>query len=253
MASEAKKHMFDFDDRVLVLTGANGGIGREVARLFYAHGAQLVLSDANGEGVAEFGAVLDPSGRRVVTLEVNAADPEGAERTVAVASKRFGGIDFLVPSAGIYLSKPFIEMTDDDWRQTLSINLDGVFYICSRSAPYLRDGSALVNLTSIAAHRGAQSNSHYSTSKGGILALTRSLARELAPRTRVNTVSPGVIETSMTKDLIERRGLEQVEQTPLKRFGTPSEVANAVGFLCSGAASFITGEVLHVNGGLYMD
>lgn len=245
--------MYDFNNRVLMLTGANGGIGREVASLFYAHGAQLVLADVNGKAVEEFGASLDPSGRRVATLAINAADPTDADRSVAIARTRFGGIDFLVPSAGIYQAKPVVEMTDADWRQTLSINLDGVFYICSRSIPLLREGSAIVNLASVAAHRGAYYNSHYSASKGGILALTRSLARELAPRTRVNTVSPGVIETPMTADLIQHRGAQSIEQTPLKRLGTALEVAQVIGFLCSGAASFITGETLHVNGGLYMD
>lgn len=245
--------MYDFKDRVLLLTGANGGIGREIAKLFYQHGANMVLTDLDEKGVAAFGASLDADGKRVTTLRMDAADPKDSDRAVELAQDRFGGIDFLVPSAGLYLAQPVQEMTDAQWRQVLSINLDGVFYICQRSIKALRENSAICNMTSVAAHRGAFYNAHYSASKGGVLALTRSLARELGPRTRVNTISPGVIETPMTTDLIKRRGQESIEQTPLKRLGQPAEIAAATGFLCSSAASFVTGEVLHVNGGLYMD
>ena len=244
--------MYDFDDRVLLLTGANGGIGRAVAQIFFEHGAKLVLTDLDSDGVSAFGASLDRSGERVVTLRMDAAKAEDSEEAVKVARDRFGGIDFLVPSAGLYVSQPFSEMTDLQWRQTMAINLDGVFYITKRAIPALRDRSAIVNLTSVAAHRGAFSNAHYSSSKGGLLSLTRSLARELGPRTRVNAVSPGIIETPMTTELIQKRGADSIDQTPLRRLGKPEEVASAIAFLCSSAASFITGEVLHVNGGLYI-
>ena len=245
--------MLDFDvaARTLLLTGANGGIGREVARLFHASGANLVLTDLDEGCLADFGASLG-GGDRVVTLRMDAASPEDCEHAVTTAVQRFGGIDFLVPSAGLYKAQPVAEMTDAQWRQTLGINLDGVFYLIRRAIAELRDNSAIVNLTSVAAHRGAYYNAHYSASKGALLSFTRSLARELGPRTRVNAVSPGVIETPMTAELVQRRGAESIEQTPLRRLGHPREVASAIAFLCSDAASFITGEVLHVNGGLYM-
>ncbi|MFS8979931.1 SDR family oxidoreductase [Cupriavidus necator] len=243
--------MSDFASRTLLLTGANGGIGREVARLFHAGGANLVLTDLDADGLASFARGLsDPD--RIVALPMDAASPDDSARAVATAVERFGGIDFLVPSAGLYQAQPVAEMTDAQWRQTLGINLDGVFYLIRRAIPVLREGSAIVNLTSVAAHRGAYSNAHYAASKGALLSLTRSLARELGPRTRVNAVSPGIIETPMTAELVRARGAESVEQTPLRRLGHPREVASAIAFLCSGAASFITGEVLHVNGGLYM-
>ena len=244
--------MYDFNNRVLLLTGANGGIGREVAKLFYQCGAFLVLTDLDGDGLADFSLELDPSGERVVTLRMNAANPEDSAKAVQLAIDRFGGIDFLVPSAGLYQSQPIRQMTDEQWRQTLGINLDGVFYLCRRAIPALRANSAIVNLSSIAAHRGAFSNAHYGTSKGGLLSLTRALARELGPKTRVNAVSPGIIETPMTQALIATRGSDSVEQTPLKRLGQPSEIASVIAFLCSSGSSFITGEVLHVNGGLYI-
>ncbi|CAH0144642.1 3-oxoacyl-[acyl-carrier-protein] reductase FabG [Pseudomonas carnis] len=202
--------------------------------------------------MADFSRELDPSGERVVTLRMNAANPEDSAKAVQLAIDRFGGIDFLVPSAGLYQSQPIRQMTDEQWRQTLGINLDGVFYLCRRAIPALRANSAIVNLSSIAAHRGAFSNVHYGTSKGGLLSLTRALARELGPETRVNAVSPGIIETPMTQALIATRGSDSVEQTPLKRLGQPSEIASVIAFLCSSGSSFITGEVLHVNGGLYI-
>ena len=243
--------MFDFSGRTLVLTGANGGIGRAVAEIFAMAGANLVLADLDGPALDAFAATLDGEAR-IATWAVDVAKPEDAEALVGLAAARFGEIDFLVPSAGIYLSQPFAGMSDAQWRQTLSINLDGVFYLCNRAAPHLGDGSAIVNLTSVAAHRGAVSNAHYAASKGALGALTRSLARELAPRTRVNAVAPGVIETPMTTTLVEARGAETLAATPLGRLGQPSEIAAVIAFLCSKAASFVTGETIHVNGGLYM-
>ena len=244
--------LYDSNNRVLLLTGANGGIGREVAKLFYQYGASLVLTDLDGDGLAAFAQQLDPCGERIATLRMNAADPDDSSTAVQLAVERFSGIDFLVPSAGLYQSQPIREMTDEQWRQTLSINLDGVFYLCRRAIPALRSNSAIVNLTSVAAHRGAFSNAHYGTSKGGLLSLTRALARELGPQTRVNAVSPGIIETPMTQHLIPTRGNDSLEQTPLKRLGHPSEIASVIAFLCSNGSSFMTGEVLHVNGGLYI-
>ena len=243
----------DFRGRTLVLTGANGGIGREVVKLFGAAGANLVISDIDVNALerfvaSELGAVAD----RVVMLRVDSTKPEDAQALVDLASSRFGGIDFLVPSAGIYLAQPFADMTDEQWHQTVSVNLDGVFYVCRRAVAHLRENSAIVNLSSMAGHRGAFYNAHYSATKGALISLTRSLARELGPRTRVNAVSPGIIDTPMASDLIRVRGAQSIEQTPLKRVGQPAEIASVIGFLCSDAASFVTGEVIHVNGGLHM-
>ncbi|WP_322008761.1 SDR family NAD(P)-dependent oxidoreductase [Paraburkholderia sp. J12] len=244
--------MYDFQGRTLLLTGANGGIGRAIATIFHQYGANMVLADMDEPGLRHFADALDPGGQGVATLRMDAAIPDDSGRAVDLAVERFGGIDFLVPSAGLYEARPFREMQDSQWRRTLSINLDGVFYLCQRALGALRPDSAIVNLTSVAAHRGAYYNAHYSASKGGLLSLTRSLARELGPTTRVNAVSPGIIETPMTADLIRTRGTDSIEQTPLKRLGQPEEIASVVAFLCSSAASFMTGEVLHVNGGLYM-
>ena len=247
------KTTLSFLNRTLVLTGANGGIGREVAKLFGQAGANLVLADREIEALDAF--VLrefSESSDRIVTMKTDSSLSADAQALASCAAQRFGGIDFLVPSSGIYLAQPFVGMTDEQWHQTISINLDGVFYICQHASSYLRPNSSIVNLSSLAAHRGALYNAHYSASKGALISLTKSLARELGPATRVNIVSPGVIDTPMAQDLIARRGVESIEQTPLKRFGQPSEVASVIAFLCSDAAGFITGENIHINGGLHM-
>ena len=244
--------MYNFKNRTLVLTGAAGGIGREVARQFYEAGANLVLADKDIAGLDAFIQTLFPDAGRIVTMEMDSSSPEDCDRLVDLASKHFDGIDFLVPGAAIYKSDPIREMTDDQWRQTMSINLDGVFFLIKRSIPLLRENSAIVNISSMAGHRGSFYNAHYSSTKGALISLTRSLSRELGPATRVNAVSPGMIDTPMARDLIRDRGQAALDQTPLKRVGQPGEIASVIAFLCSDGASFITGEVINANGGLHM-
>lgn len=244
--------MYDFSNRTLVLTGANGGIGKETARLFYACGANLVLADLDAASLEGFAATLDPDGKRVVSMRMDVSQASDSDRLVKLAQDTFGGIDFLVPAAGIYKAHPIREMTDEQWRETMSINLDGVFLLCKRVLPLLRENSSIVNISSMAAHRGAFYNAHYSATKGALISLTRSLARELGPATRVNAVSPGMIDTPMAADLIRARGADGIAQTPLKRVGQPGEIASVIAFLCSSGASFISGEVINANGGLHM-
>lgn len=242
---------FDFAGKVLLLTGATGGIGRAVAALFDQAGAHLVLADRDAASLESFAASLDGAGRKLA-VAYEATSPQSVQDLAEQAAESFGGIDYVVPAAGIYLAEPFATMTDEQWRRTLSINLDGVFYLLSRVRPHLREASAIVNLTSVAAHRGAYTNAHYSASKGALTSLTRSLARELAPATRVNAVAPGIIDTPMTRELLATRGEATISQTPLSRFGKAEEVAAVIAFLCSDAASFLTGETVHVNGGIHM-
>jgi 3-oxoacyl-[acyl-carrier protein] reductase len=244
---------FDFSGRALLLTGAGGGIGRAIAELFHEAGARVLLADVNAQDVAALASSLDPTGASAAALGYDASRAEDAAAAVALCIERFGRLDYLVPAAGIFEDDAFLEMTDERWRRTLAINLDGVFYLCRRAVPVMADGGAVVTIASEAAHSGASVlHSHYGASKGGVLLLTRSLARELAPRIRVNTVSPGTIDTPMVATFMRRRGTAFLDTIPMSRMGTPREVATAVAFLCSDAASYVTGQAIHVNGGSWM-
>jgi 3-oxoacyl-[acyl-carrier protein] reductase len=242
--------MGEFTGKTFVVTGAASGIGRACAMQLWQRGARVALLDRSSAALAEACA---PFGDHGLPLALDIADSaqcvEAANRIAAWS----GEIDGVITSAGIYRDHPAVEMDATAWRETLSVNLDGVFYIISACLPHLAVGSSIVTLTSMAAHMGGSlGHAHYGASKGGVLALTRGLARELGPKTRVNAVSPGVIETPMTSGLLQSRGETVLQQTPMKRFGTADDIASAVLFLCSPAASFITGEALHVNGGIYM-
>lgn len=245
--------MFDLAGRSAVITGAASGIGEATARYFFDCGAHVTLADLNEPALGELAHELDPSGARAAFVRYDAASPQSAIETVGYVEERHGGIDCLVACAGIYRQKPAAQMSDDEWRHTMSINLDGIFYLARAAIPKLNDGAAIVALASTSAHLGGTlGNVHYGASKGGVLALTRGLARELAPRVRVNCVSPGLIETPMTEELIQRAGEDIRRQILLGRYGKPAEVASVVAFLCSDAASFITGETIIVSGGAYM-
>lgn len=244
--------MLDFAEKVLLLTGANGGIPRAIASIFRESGASLVLTDIDVDALQAFGAELDPAMKRVVVLRQDASKREDADAAVRAAQERFGGIDYVVTGAGVYRDKFIQDMTDEEWRETLGVNLDGVFFTCRAALPVLRDRGAIVNIASIAGHRGSYQHGHYSAAKGAVLSFTRSLALELAPRARANAVSPGFIDTPFVKGLLPTRGPGVIAATPLKRLGRADEVARAVAFLCSDWASFITGETLHVNGGLHI-
>jgi 3-oxoacyl-[acyl-carrier protein] reductase len=243
--------MFDFSGKTLFLTGANGSISRAIAQLFFDLGATCVLTDLDEAGVTTFARELDSSGQRAIGLRQDAAVSADADKCLAAAKERFGAIDFVVTGAGLYRDQMVRDMSDEQWRQAIDVNLSGVFYTCRAAIPALTDGGAIVNIASMAGHRGSYMHSHYAAAKGAVLTFSRSLALELAPRVRVNAVSPGLIEGPMVQPLLAARP-DLIDQTPLKRLGTPGEVARLVTFLCSDWASFITGETVHVNGGLYI-
>jgi 3-oxoacyl-[acyl-carrier protein] reductase len=240
-------------ERAAIVTGAAAGIGRAIAERLYADGASVVLADINGDGVAAIAAGLDPSGERVASIPCDASRPEDAQAVVDLTVARFGSIQTVVPCAGVYRTEFVNDMSDAQWRGTMSINLDGVFYLCRRALPHMSGGGAMVLVASVAAHMGGSlGHVHYGATKGAVVALARGLARELGPNVRVNAVSPGLIETAMTAEVIAREGAARLGSTPLARYGQPSEVAAAVSFLCGQDSSYITGEVIHVNGGSYM-
>lgn len=245
--------MFDFSQRVLLLTGANGGIGRGIVREFLEAGANVVLADINEPGTAAFARSIDPASAHTAVVRLDASDTADVERAVELCTRRFGRLDFLVTAAAIFEDHPFETMTDEQWRRTIAANLDSVFYACRRAVPAMKQGGAIVNLASEAAHTGGSPmHSHYGATKAGVLAFTKTIARELAPRIRVNAVSPGTINTPMVARWLEQHGPAYIDTIPMRRLGEPKDVAQAVAFLCSDAASYITGTTIHVNGGGYV-
>lgn len=244
--------MFNFSGKTLVLTGANGGITRSIAKTFCELGANMVLTDLDEQGLRSFASELDPTGKKVVPVKVDVMKSEECDAAAKIAQERFGGVDFLVTGAGLYRDQMVETMTDAQWRETIGVNLDGVFYFCRNMIPLLRDGGSVVNIASMAAHRGSFQHAHYSAAKGATLSFSRSLALELAPRVRVNSISPGLIDTPLIQPLLRVKGPQLIDSTPLKRLGRPEEVAQLVAYLCSDWASFITGESIHINGGLYI-
>ncbi|NYT84705.1 SDR family NAD(P)-dependent oxidoreductase [Pollutimonas harenae] len=241
--------MITFNEKTILITGAAGGIGRAAAKKMAALGADVAISDVNLDAVQ---AVQKEIGASASAYCTDVSDAQSCKQTAAEVAQRYGKIDHLVHCAGIYPEKQVADMTQDDWRRLMSINLDGTFHMCQAVLPYLAENSSIVNLASLAGHRGSHSHAHYSASKGAVSSLSKSLALELAPKTRVNIVSPGIIDTAMASSLMQQKGQALLDATPLKRFGSADEVAGVIMFLCSELASFVNGETIHVNGGLYI-
>uniref|UniRef100_B0T7H2 D-xylose 1-dehydrogenase n=1 Tax=Caulobacter sp. (strain K31) TaxID=366602 RepID=B0T7H2_CAUSK len=245
--------MFDFTGLVSVVTGAGSGIGRETARYFHACGAVVVLADIDEAAAKTAALELDPDGRRAVAVRYDAGQPGDAGMLVEHAMALFGRLDHVVANAGIYTDEPAALMSDQAWRRTMQINLDGVFYLCREANRVMTEGGAIVAAASAAAHMGGSlGHAHYGASKGGVLALVRGLAREFGPRLRVNAVSPGTIDTPMVASNRRLLNPDVIASFALGRMGRPEEVASVIAFLCSNAASYVTGETILVCGGSYM-
>jgi 3-oxoacyl-[acyl-carrier protein] reductase len=229
------------------VTGGSRGIGRAIAAEFAKAGASVVLGYRSGGDEAE-AIAADVGGR---AMQADVSDPEQAKALVEAA----GDLDILVNNAGLTRDGVLARMPDADWRDVIETNLSSVFYTCRAAArPMMkRRGGVIVNVSSIVGMRGNWGQTNYSASKAGIIGFTKSLARELGSRgVRANVVAPGYVKTRLTDELPEEAREAMLGNTPLGRLGDPEDVAGAVRFLCSDEASFITGEVLLVDGGLGM-
>ncbi|HST13670.1 MAG TPA: 3-oxoacyl-[acyl-carrier-protein] reductase [Gaiellaceae bacterium] len=235
------------DGKLALVTGASRGIGRAIAEELARAGASVVVGYRSGKDEAE--ELATAIGGRAVQADVSNADE--AKRLVDEA----GDIDVLVNNAGLTRDGLLARMSDDDWRTVIETNLSSVFYTCRAvTRPMMKKrGGSIVNISSIVGVHGNWGQTNYGASKAGIIGFTKSLARELGSRNiRANVVAPGYVKTALTEVLPDEATAAMVQQTPLGRVAEPEEIAGAVRFLASDKASFITGEVLLVDGGLGM-
>ncbi len=243
------------EGKVAVVTGAGRGIGLAIARDLARAGANLVLNsatEANAHAAAE--AVAGETGRVVRAVAGSVARADVVDALLAEAAA-LGSLDVLVNNAGITRDGLLVRMKDEDWQAVLDVNLTGAFLCCRAAAKVMmrQKSGSIINVGSVNGIVGAAGQANYSAAKAGLIGLTKAIARELGGRgVRVNLVAPGFIETDMTAGLSEQVRSSVLAQTPLGRLGTPEDVAALVTFLAGEGAGYITGQVIQVDGGLYM-
>jgi 3-oxoacyl-[acyl-carrier protein] reductase len=245
--------MIDLSGKTALVTGGSRGIGRAIVLRLATQGADVAFSyKGNATAAGETAASVEALGRRAVTVQGDVSDPESADVVAKAALDAFHKIDILVNNAGVTRDDLIMRMTPEAWLET---NLFGAFWMTKAvTRPMLKArGGRIVNITSVSGQAGQMGQANYSAAKAGLIGLTKATARELASRgITVNAVAPGFVLTELTRDLPEALQAEITARTPLGRFGTTEEIANAVAFLASDEASYITGQVLGVDGGLVM-
>jgi 3-oxoacyl-[acyl-carrier protein] reductase len=246
--------MFDLDGKVAVVTGASRGIGRAIAATLASRGA-LVVAAARGENAGATVDAITAAGGRAERAAVDVTDVASVERLIGGVVGAHGRIDILVNNAGITRDQLLLRMKRDDWDQVLATNLTSAFS-CVQAAikPMIKQrGGRIISVSSVVGQTGNAGQANYAASKAGLIGFSKALARELASRhITVNVVAPGFVETDMTRAIAEKAQGDWSAQIPLGRIGTPEDIAAAVCFLASDEASYITGHVLAVNGGMYM-
>lgn len=241
--------------KVALVTGAAQGIGKAVALLLARHGADIVVSDINLEKAEETAKEIESIGPKAMAIKVNVASLNDVERMVEAVLKKFGRIDILINNAGITRDKLILRMTEEDWDIVLNVNLKGTFNCTKAVVRHMakqRSGK-IVSIASVVGEMGNAGQVNYAASKAGVIGLTKTIAREFAKRgINVNAIAPGYIETPMTEFLSDKVKEELKRLIPMERLGKPEDVAEAVLFLVSEESNYITGQVLNVNGGIYM-
>jgi len=243
-------------DRVALVTGAAQGIGRAIAEGLAADGAKVVVSDINGEGAAAAAAAIaETYGVATAAVAGNVADATHAVGMVQAASEQLGGLHIVVNNAGITRDALLLRMKEGEWDAVLSVNLKGAFLVTQAAVRPMAKArwGRIINIASIVGAMGNAGQANYVAAKAGLIGLTKTVAREYAARgITANAVAPGFIATAMTEVLSDDIKQNLLAQIPMGALGTPADVAAAVRFLASEAAGYITGQVLHVNGGMYM-
>jgi len=243
------------DGKTALVTGAARGIGRAIAEELARAGADVAVCDLEESWLADTAAAVQGLGRKTLTGAVDVKDAAAVNACVNRVVEGFGRLDIMVNNAGITKDGLLIRMSDEDWDAVLDVNLKGTFLFTRAVArPMMKQRSgAIVNIASIIGLIGNAGQCNYSASKAGVIALTKSSAKELAARNvRVNAVAPGFIESKMTEVLPEEVRKKMLDAIPLQRFGSPQDVAKVVVFLASDAATYITGQVVNVSGGMVM-
>jgi len=247
--------MTDLAGRIALVTGASQGIGRACAVELARRGAAVALAARNEAKLAEVAAEIEAAGGSAAAFALDVASEESIKAGAKAVLERFGKVEILVNNAGITRDGLMLRMKRADWDDVLGTNLTGAFLLTQALlGPMLRNRwGRIINLSSVVGRAGQAGQANYAASKAGLIGLTRSMAREFASRgITVNAVAPGYIETPMTAVLDEKQRAAMLEQIPLGRAGTDAEIAQAVAFLASDAAAYITGHVLDVNGGMFM-
>ena len=244
--------MFDLTGKSALVTGASGGIGADIARALHAAGATVGLSGTRVEPLEALAAEL---GARARVLPCNLSNAEDVEGLVKRGAEAMGAVDILVNNAGITRDGLAMRMSDDDWQSVIDVNLTAAFRLCRAAIRGMMKArwGRIVNISSVVGRAGNAGQANYAASKGGLVALSKSLAEEVASRgITVNCVSPGFIETAMTEKLNDAQRATILASVPAGRMGTPQEIAAAVLYLASVEAAYVTGATLHVNGGMDM-
>jgi 2-hydroxycyclohexanecarboxyl-CoA dehydrogenase len=245
--------------RVAVVTGGASGIGLGVARQFVADGHHVAILDLDGKAAEEAAAELSGNGTKTLAVEVDVADRESVAAAFERIRAELGPVAILVTSAGIESFDALADITPQKWDRILAVNLTGTFSCIQAAAPDMQSAGwgRIVTISSSSAQSGAPNMAHYAASKGGVIALTKSLARDLAPHAiTVNTIPPSLVDTPMVSHAQAAGNFPGVDvvapMIPLGRAGTPADIAAACSFLCSEGGSYITGQLIGVNGGMYI-
>ena len=245
--------MFDLEGKKALITGASGGIGKEIAKVLIEHNAEVCISGRNHE---ELNALKKSLGKKCHVVTCDLSKKDEIIELIKKADEFMGYIDILVNNAGITKDNIFLRMSENEWEDVLNVNLNSTFNILKLITKGMvkRKYGRIINISSIVGVTGAAGQVNYSASKAGLIGLTKSLSQEIATRNiTVNCIAPGFIETPMTEKLDVKRKDAIISSIPMNRIGTPKDLSSAIIFLASQESSYITGQTLHINGGLYMN
>ena len=240
-------------NKTALITGASRGIGRSIAQQFAAHGCFVGINFISHKKSAEDTLKsLQGSNQSGMLLQGDVSNKKDVKQIVNQIVNKRKHIDFFVHNAGIYIRHDFKNITSEEWERVLNVNLNAAFYLTQEVLPFMRQGGRIIFISSQLAFKGRRAGSDYATSKAGLLGLMRSLALELADeKILVNAIAPGTIDTDIIADYTAEQRRKRIDQIPLKRLGRPEDIAHVAVFLASDLSHYITGETIHVNGGLY--